>query len=158
PVYLQINWSFRKYVTEMPTDAFGDISFTGLGQKVGKYVRVSSSTSPKTLYQLITQYWGLDIPNLLISVTGGAKNFSMKMRLKNIFHLCSTGAWIITGGSHTGVMKHVGEALQDFIMSSTYKGDIVAIGIASWGTVHNRNSLICRTKVVGQETQRICKA
>lgn len=42
-------------------------------------------------------------------------------------------------------MKQVGEALQDFIMSSTYKGEIVAIGIASWGTVHNRNSLICRT-------------
>lgn len=42
-------------------------------------------------------------------------------------------------------MKQVGEALQDFIMSNTYKGEIVAIGIASWGTVHNRNSLICRT-------------
>ncbi|ETE66218.1 Transient receptor potential cation channel subfamily M member 2, partial [Ophiophagus hannah] len=119
------------------------------------YVRVSSSTSPKTLYQLITQYWGLDIPNLLISVTGGAKNFGMKMRLKNIFRqglakvVQTTGAWIITGGSHTGVMKQVGEALQDFIMSSTYKGEIVVIGIASWGTVHNRNSLICRTEAQG---------
>uniref|UniRef100_A0A8C6XGJ8 Transient receptor potential cation channel subfamily M member 2 n=1 Tax=Naja naja TaxID=35670 RepID=A0A8C6XGJ8_NAJNA len=144
-------WDPRRHTQEMPTDAFGDISFKGLGQKVGKYVRVSSSTSPKTLYQLITQYWGLDIPNLLISVTGGAKNFGMKMRLKNIFRqglakvVQTTGAWIITGGSHTGVMKQVGEALQDFIMSSTYKGEIVAIGIASWGTVHNRNSLICRT-------------
>ncbi|XP_063162905.1 transient receptor potential cation channel subfamily M member 2 [Candoia aspera] len=142
-------WDPRRHVQEMPTDAFGDITFTGLGQKVGKYVRVSSSTSPKTLYQLITQYWGLDIPNLLISVTGGAKNFSMKMRLKNIFRqglvkvVQTTGAWIITGGSHTGVMKQVGEALQDFNISSTYKGEIVAIGIAAWGTVHNRNSLIC---------------
>ncbi|XP_026523525.1 transient receptor potential cation channel subfamily M member 2 [Notechis scutatus] len=158
-------WDPRRHVQEMPTDAFGDISFTGLGQKVGKYVRVSSSTSPKTLYQLITEYWGLDIPNLLISVTGGAKNFGMKMRLKNIFRqglakvVQTAGAWIITGGSHTGVMKHVGEALQDFIMSSTYKGDIVAIGIASWGTVHNRNSLICRTGsfpaeyILDEETQ-----
>ncbi|XP_060539079.1 transient receptor potential cation channel subfamily M member 2 isoform X1 [Pantherophis guttatus] len=158
-------WDPRRHVQEMPTDAFGDITFTGLGQKVGKYVRVSSSTSPKTLYQLITQYWGLDIPNLLISVTGGAKNFSMKMRLKNIFRqglakvVQTTGAWIITGGSHTGVMKQVGEALQDFIMSSTYKGEIVAIGIASWGTVHNRNSLICRTGsfpaeyILDEETQ-----
>ncbi|KAM3835803.1 LOW QUALITY PROTEIN: transient receptor potential cation channel subfamily M member 2 [Vipera latastei] len=144
-------WDPRRHVQEMPTDAFGDIIFTGLGQKVGKYVRVSSSTSPKTLYQLITQYWGLDIPNLLISVTGGAKNFSMKMRLKNMFRqglakvVQTTGAWIITGGSHTGVMKQVGEALQDFILSSTYKGEIVAIGIAAWGTIHNRNSLICQT-------------
>ncbi|KAG8135858.1 hypothetical protein E2320_008837 [Naja naja] len=107
------------------------------------------------LEEAIKPYWGLDIPNLLISVTGGAKNFGMKMRLKNIFRqglakvVQTTGAWIITGGSHTGVMKQVGEALQDFIMSSTYKGEIVAIGIASWGTVHNRNSLICRTEAQG---------
>ncbi|XP_025027088.1 transient receptor potential cation channel subfamily M member 2 [Python bivittatus] len=158
-------WDPRRHVQEVPTDAFGDITFAGLGQKVGKYVRVSSSTSPKTLYQLITQYWGLDIPNLLISVTGGAKNFSMKMRLKNIFRqglvkvVQTTGAWIITGGSHTGVMKQVGEALQDFNMSSTYKGEIVAIGIAAWGTVHNRNSLICPTGsfpaeyILDEETQ-----
>ncbi|KAK9401047.1 transient receptor potential cation channel subfamily M member 2 [Crotalus adamanteus] len=42
-------------------------------------------------------------------------------------------------------MKQVGEALQDFMLSSTYKGEIVAIGIAAWGTIHNRNSLICHT-------------
>lgn len=29
-------WDPKKHVREMPTDAFGDIVFTGLGQKVGK--------------------------------------------------------------------------------------------------------------------------
>lgn len=29
-------WDPKKHVQEMPTDAFGDIVFTGLGQKVGK--------------------------------------------------------------------------------------------------------------------------
>lgn len=50
-----------------------------------QYVRVSSNTPPRIIYQLMTQHWGLDVPNLLISVTGGAKNFNMKMRLKSIF-------------------------------------------------------------------------
>uniref|UniRef100_A0A8D2KVZ5 Transient receptor potential cation channel subfamily M member 2 n=1 Tax=Varanus komodoensis TaxID=61221 RepID=A0A8D2KVZ5_VARKO len=141
-------WDPRRHVQEMPTDAFGDISFTGLGQKVGKYVRVSSNTHPRVIYQLMTQHWGLDIPNLLISVTGGAKNFNMKPRLKNIFRrglvkvAQTTGAWIITGGSHAGVMKQVGEAVRDFSMSSSYKGEMVTIGIATWGTIHNRSSLI----------------
>ncbi|XP_077786135.1 transient receptor potential cation channel subfamily M member 2 isoform X6 [Podarcis muralis] len=142
-------WDPRRHVQEVPTDAFGDLSFTTVGQKTGKFVRVSSNTPPSVIYQLMTQHWGLDIPNLLISVTGGAKNFNMKLRLKNIFRrglvkvAQTTGAWIITGGSHAGVMKQVGEAVRDFSMSSNYKGEIITIGIATWGTVHNRSSLIC---------------
>lgn len=57
--------------------------------------------------------------------------------------LLPPGAWIITGGSHTGVMKQVGEAVRDFSLSSSYnKGEIITIGVATWGTVHNRDSLI----------------
>lgn len=57
--------------------------------------------------------------------------------------LLSPGAWIITGGSHTGVMKQVGEAVRDFSLSSSYnEGEVVTIGIATWGTVHNREGLI----------------
>lgn len=50
-----------------------------------QYVRVSQDTPSFVIYQLMTQHWGLDVPNLLISVTGGAKNFNMKPRLKSIF-------------------------------------------------------------------------
>ncbi|ELV10344.1 Transient receptor potential cation channel subfamily M member 2 [Tupaia chinensis] len=142
-------WDPKKHVQEMPTDAFGDIIFTGLGQKVGKFVRVSQDTPSSVIYQLMTQHWGLDVPNLLISVTGGAKNFNMKLRLKSIFRrglvkvAQTTGAWIITGGSHTGVMKQVGEAVRDFSLSSRYKeGEVVTIGVATWGTIHNREGLI----------------
>uniref|UniRef100_A0A663LU42 Transient receptor potential cation channel subfamily M member 2 n=1 Tax=Athene cunicularia TaxID=194338 RepID=A0A663LU42_ATHCN len=150
PIFLGKEWDPSRHIQEMPTDAFGDIHFTGLGQKMGKYVRVSSDTPPRVIYHLMTQHWGLDAPNLLISVTGGAKNFIMKPRLKNIFRqglvkvAQTTGAWIITGGSHTGVMKQVGEAVRDFILSCSHKeGEIVTIGIATWGTVYNRESLIC---------------
>ncbi|XP_034510607.1 transient receptor potential cation channel subfamily M member 2 isoform X4 [Ailuropoda melanoleuca] len=143
------DWDPKKHVQEMPTDAFGDIVFTGLGQKVGKYVRLSLDTPPSVIYHLMTQYWGLDVPNLLISVTGGAKDFNMKPRLKSVFRrglvkvAQTTGAWIITGGSHTGVMKQVGEAVRDFTLSSgCNEGEVVTVGIATWGTVHNREGLI----------------
>lgn len=142
-------WDPKKHVQEMPTDAFGDIVFTDLSQKVGKYVRVSQDTPSSVIYQLMTQHWGLDVPNLLISVTGGAKNFNMKLRLKSIFRrglvkvAQTTGAWIITGGSHTGVMKQVGEAVRDFSLSSSCKeGEVITIGVATWGTIHNREGLI----------------
>ncbi|XP_035138986.3 transient receptor potential cation channel subfamily M member 2 isoform X6 [Callithrix jacchus] len=142
-------WDPKKHVQEMPTDAFGDIVFAGLGQKMGKYVRVSQDTPSSVIFHLMTQHWGLDVPNLLISVTGGAKNFNMKPRLKSIFRrglvkvAQTTGAWIITGGSHTGVMKQVGEAVRDFSLSSGYKeGEVITIGVATWGTVHRREGLI----------------
>ncbi|MGH0117658.1 UNVERIFIED_CONTAM: hypothetical protein FKN15_041850 [Acipenser sinensis] len=147
--FLGETWDPKRHVSEEPTDAYGDITFTGSGQNVGKFVRVSSDTKPDTLYKLMRDHWGLNVPNLLISVTGGAKNFNMKPRLKNMFRrglikvARSTGAWIVTGGSHAGVMKHVGEAVRDYTMSSSSKdGKIVAIGIATWGIVHNRKCLV----------------
>lgn len=54
----------------------------------------------------------------------------------------STGAWIITGGTHTGVMKHVGEAVKDYALSSPLQSQIVAIGVATWGIIHNRDALV----------------
>uniref|UniRef100_A0A3Q2QG72 TRPM SLOG domain-containing protein n=1 Tax=Fundulus heteroclitus TaxID=8078 RepID=A0A3Q2QG72_FUNHE len=134
-------------VSKMPTDAFGDI-FRSLGKKTGKYARVSADTPSETLYQLLTELWKLSPPNLLISVTGGNKNFDVKPHLKNVFHrglikvVQTTGAWIITGGTHTGVMKHVGQAVRDYGLSNSMQGKIVAIGVATWGVIHNRDDLV----------------
>uniref|UniRef100_A0A3Q3E9M1 Uncharacterized protein n=1 Tax=Labrus bergylta TaxID=56723 RepID=A0A3Q3E9M1_9LABR len=142
------SWDRHRHIHEVPTDAFGDISFDGLGQKTGKYARVSTDTSPEILYQLLTEQWKLSPPNLLISVTGGAKNFYLKARIKNMFHrglikvAQTTGAWIITGGTHAGVMKHVGQAVRDNALSSSIHGQIVAIGVATWGIIHNKDALV----------------
>uniref|UniRef100_A0A8C3ARZ7 Transient receptor potential cation channel, subfamily M, member 2 n=1 Tax=Cyclopterus lumpus TaxID=8103 RepID=A0A8C3ARZ7_CYCLU len=142
------SWDKHRHAHEVPTDAFGDISFGGLGQKTGQYARVSTDTSPETLYQLLTEQWKLPPPNLLISVTGGAKNFYLKAGLKSMFHrglikvAQTTGAWIITGGTHTGVMKHVGQAVRDHALSNSTQGQIVAIGVATWGIIHNRDALV----------------
>ncbi|XP_062389613.1 transient receptor potential cation channel subfamily M member 2-like [Sardina pilchardus] len=116
---------------------------------MAQYVRVSSDTPPEDLYHLITEYWKLRPPNLLISITGGAKNFYMRTHLKQKFRrglikvAQSTGAWIITGGTHAGVMKQVGMAVRDYTLSSgSARGEIVTIGVAPWGIVHNGQSLI----------------
>ncbi|XP_073710897.1 transient receptor potential cation channel subfamily M member 2-like [Misgurnus anguillicaudatus] len=147
--YLGKEWSHHKHIREEPTDAYGVISFGGLGQKLGKYVRISSATPPEHLYQLMTKQWELRLPNLLISVTGGAKNFGMKSQLKDKFRrglikvAQTTDAWILTGGTHTGVMKHVGMAVQDSkLSSSSMEGQIVVIGVVTWGIIHNRQELI----------------
>ena len=64
---------------------------------------MAHDTHPSLLLGLLTSYWKLKVPNLVISVTGGAKSFSLKPRLKEAFSKGlikvaeSTGAWIITG-------------------------------------------------------------
>lgn len=47
--------------------------------------------------------------------------------------------WIITGGTNTGVMKHVGDALQG--QSKTL------IGVATWGIVSNNEVLVQSDKL-----------
>ncbi|OXB53928.1 hypothetical protein ASZ78_011684 [Callipepla squamata] len=112
-----------------------------------KYIRLSCDTDPETLYDLMTQHWHLKTPNLVISVTGGAKNFALKPRMRKIFSRLiyiaqSKGAWIFTGGTHYGLMKYIGEVLRDNTISQTSEENVVAIGIAAWGMISNRESLI----------------
>lgn len=38
PIFLGKEWDPSRHIQEMPTDAFGDIRFTGLGQKTGKVI------------------------------------------------------------------------------------------------------------------------
>ncbi|XP_029463788.1 transient receptor potential cation channel subfamily M member 8 [Rhinatrema bivittatum] len=139
-------WNYKKHTKEFPTDAFGDIQFERFGKK-GKYIRLSRDTNSETLYELMTQYWQLKTPNLIISITGGAKNFSLKPRMRKIFSRLiyiaqSKGAWILTGGTHYGLMKYIGEVVRDNTISRSSEEKIVAIGIAAWGMISNRGSLI----------------
>ncbi|KAH0621730.1 hypothetical protein JD844_023341 [Phrynosoma platyrhinos] len=139
-------WNYKKHTKELPTDAFGDIEFENLG-KTGKYIRLSCDTDSETLYNLMTQHWQLKTPNLIISVTGGAKNFALKPRMRKIvsrliYIAQSKGAWIFTGGTHYGLMKYIGEVVRDNTISRSSEESVVAIGIAAWGMVSNRESLI----------------
>lgn len=54
------------------------------------------------IYRLMTQHWGLDVPSLLISVTGGAKDFIMKPRLRSIFRRGLVKVAQTTGAAQAG--------------------------------------------------------
>ncbi|XP_060040609.1 transient receptor potential cation channel subfamily M member 2-like isoform X2 [Erinaceus europaeus] len=149
PGPLAQKWDPKIHTQERPTDAFGDMVCSDLSEKQSKYVRLSDNTPPGTIYELMTQHWGLREPNLLISVTGGAKDFTMKPRLRSVFRrglvkvAQTTGAWVITGGTHTGVMKEVGQAVRDSSLSSRCRESrVVTVGVATWGAIHNRHSLV----------------
>ncbi|XP_077128498.1 transient receptor potential cation channel subfamily M member 8 isoform X3 [Ranitomeya variabilis] len=139
-------WNYKKHTKELPTDAYGDIQFDAFGRR-GKYIRLSRDTTPETLYELMTKYWLLKTPNLIISVAGGAKNFSLKPRMRKIFsrliYIAQTkGAWILSGGTHYGLMKYIGEVVRDNTISRSSEEKVVAIGIAAWGMISNRDTLI----------------
>ena len=79
------------------------LSYFGIAFCFFQYIRLSHDTNPLPLLKLLTQKWQLNVPNLVISVTGGAKSFKLKPPLKEAFSkglikvAVSTGAWIITG-------------------------------------------------------------
>ncbi|XP_072050607.1 transient receptor potential cation channel subfamily M member 3-like [Amphiura filiformis] len=148
-------WCPETHTKEHPTDAFGELEFQGAWTTTrAKYARVSHNASAEDVLQLFTEGWGLELPKLLIEVTGGAKDFVLQPKLKRIFRqgivnvAVSTNAWIITGGTNTGVMKHVGKALREHTLRSRNK--IFAIGVASWGIIDNKDDLIVEKRHRGQ--------
>jgi len=48
----------------------------------------------------------------------------------------------VTGGTNFGVMKHVGEAVRNHTLKHGNKKPIIAIGIAHWGYISNRQQLV----------------
>ncbi|XP_041371939.1 transient receptor potential cation channel subfamily M member 3-like isoform X2 [Gigantopelta aegis] len=147
-------WHPLKHTEVKPTDAYGTIEFQGAPHpSKAQYVRLSSfDTRPEQVLHLLQKHWGLDLPKLLITVHGGILNFDLQPKLKRVFRkgllkaAKTTGAWIITGGTNTGVTRHVGDAISD--RTTKTKNKVVAIGIAPWGIVENRENLVGRDVVV----------
>ncbi|XP_070579637.1 transient receptor potential cation channel subfamily M member-like 2 isoform X2 [Ptychodera flava] len=131
-------------------DSFGEIEFVGFGNITNKkapYIRVDKKTEPGILKDLLLGIWKMPRPNMLISVTGGHKNFFFKdERLKILFSkglfktALSTGAWLISDGTASGVMKLVGEAIKEESQGTT-ENEIVALGITNWNVLNNKEVL-----------------
>ncbi|XP_066244869.1 transient receptor potential cation channel trpm isoform X10 [Euwallacea similis] len=140
-------WYPSRCTVARPTDAYGILEFQG-GPHPSKaqYIRVAHDTKPDHLMQLITREWGLELPKLLISIQGGKANFELQPKLKKVLRkgllkaARSTGAWIFTGGTNTGVTRHVGDAL--LLERSQRTGRVNTLGIAPWGIVENNQDLI----------------
>ncbi|XP_074164293.1 transient receptor potential cation channel subfamily M member 4 [Sminthopsis crassicaudata] len=141
-------WNSDAHTTEQPTDAYGDLDFHGTGQSFSKFIRLSDRTDPAAAYSLVTRTWGFPAPNLVVSVLGGSAGSKLQPWLRDLLRqglvraALSTGAWIMTGGLHTGISRHVGVAVQDHNMAGSGSTKVVAMGVAPWGVVRHREMLI----------------
>ncbi|XP_059927189.1 transient receptor potential cation channel subfamily M member 5 [Gadus macrocephalus] len=127
----------------------GDVEFTGPTRTKAKFVRVQSSTDPVLIYRMLTEQWGLAPPHLVVALVGGDELAQMKPWLRNTVRkglvkaAQSTGAWFLTNGLRFGITKHLGQAVRDHSLASTSsKVRVVAIGIAPWSMIHNREALL----------------
>jgi len=86
-----------------------------------QYCVVSHEAKARKLYELvILPEWGLQTPNLILSIMGGAGNmqtdssrFDIESFSKGLVEAAlRTGAWVITGGTKSGVMDIVGKAMK----------------------------------------------
>lgn len=93
--------------------------------------------------------WNLQKPQLILSITGGSKKFNIPNQMKRAFKRglikvsSTTGAWIITGGTNTGLMRLVGEAVsEEYYADSNSKS--VVLGITTWGKIALRDEMIVK--------------
>ncbi|KAJ8028997.1 Transient receptor potential cation channel subfamily M member 3 [Holothuria leucospilota] len=140
-------WNPRHHTLSLPTDAYGQIEFRGAGHgNKAMYIRIADHTDPADILKLMKKHWKLGLPNLVISILGGLRNFEIQPKLKRV--LCkglskaarTTGAWILTRGTNTGVGIHVGDALNNH--SVKMRGRITTIGMCSWGVLNKRENFL----------------
>ncbi|CAG5907319.1 transient receptor potential cation channel subfamily M member 4-like [Menidia menidia] len=144
------HWDSAQHSSEYPTDAFGELQFAGASKRHSYFLRLSWDTLPSMVYTLMTTHWGLPAPNLVISVVGGEGRAKVKTWVREVLRQGlvkasqSTGAWILTAGLREGVGRCVGEAVRDHATaaSSVSLNKVVALGIAPWGLVHNKEQLV----------------
>ncbi|CAF3343708.1 unnamed protein product [Rotaria socialis] len=122
--------------------------------RLSQYVRLSLEINAEIVVKFMQEAWKLPKPDLIISVTGGAKNCDMSARLRKIFQsglvsaAITTNAWLITAGTNTGVVKEVGDALSNYRYKNRKQGpDVPCIGIASWGYTAGNDQLDDQHKI-----------
>ncbi|CAF0758756.1 unnamed protein product [Brachionus calyciflorus] len=144
----QESWKIQTCTETFPTNAFGTIEFQGADMHTGKaeYIRLSFDTKPQNIIKLIKNYWQLELPKLIISVHGGIANFGLQPKLKQaiqrgLIKVANTShIWIITAGTDTGVVKHIGDILRENFPRA--RNNVVVFGVAPWGVVNEKESLI----------------
>uniref|UniRef100_A0AAY5ETQ0 Transient receptor potential cation channel, subfamily M, member 4a n=1 Tax=Electrophorus electricus TaxID=8005 RepID=A0AAY5ETQ0_ELEEL len=142
-------WDSALHTSEYPTDAFGELKFAGAGHRHSHFIRLSCDTPAKIVFDLMTSDWGLSAPNLVLSLVGGGhekvKGWVREVLRKDLVRAAqSTGAWIMTSGLSEGVGRCVGEAVRHHraAASSPSHSKVVALGVAPWGLVCNRQQLV----------------
>ena len=97
------------------------MEFDGSLSMGSKYVRVSSDTDMNKIKDFLVDQWEMlsPRPRLTIGIIGGAMNFKLEGRKQQTFKagligaLKATNGWVLSAGTDTGVMKLVGEAVEE---------------------------------------------
>uniref|UniRef100_A0A669EHN4 Transient receptor potential cation channel, subfamily M, member 4a n=1 Tax=Oreochromis niloticus TaxID=8128 RepID=A0A669EHN4_ORENI len=126
------------------------VQFAGASKRTSHFLRLSWSTEPSLVYNILTTHWGLPAPNLVVSVVGGNSRTQIKTWVREILRQGlvkasqSTGAWILTTGLRERLGRCVGQAVRDHAAaaSSVSLNKVVALGIAPWGVVEKREQLV----------------
>ncbi|CAF1309475.1 unnamed protein product [Adineta steineri] len=125
------------------TNDYGYIKFgeddIDIDTRLSQYIRLALQTNARTIVEFLKSGWRLPTPDLIISVTGGGKRCQMSTHLRRTFQrglvvsAATTNAWLITAGTNTGVVKLVGEALNNYRYKNHKHGlNVPCIGIGSW--------------------------
>ncbi|UJR11714.1 hypothetical protein I4U23_015895 [Adineta vaga] len=117
---------------------FGRTDF-GSTNRLSQYIRLALQTDATTVVEFLKDGWQLPTPDLIISVTGGGKRCQLPAHLRKTFQrglvaaAATTNAWLITAGTNAGVVKVVGEALNNYRYKNRKQGlDVPCIGIGTW--------------------------
>ena len=154
----ETTWTPAKSMRKVPTSSYGLVVFRekrpqlpGMSDwfkddiPLGRpYIRVSKDEvidNPRNLRELLVDKWDLDPPRVLLAVTGGATSFNLPPRLDQMVKeglekaAASKSMWITSGGTNTGVMKYVGQALADA------KSYVPVIGFVPWSICRGKDIL-----------------
>jgi hypothetical protein len=134
-------WSTKDMGGEDEGAVFGRLQFLGRSSPA-QYVRAQLQSDDDALrVRAILDEFGLRVPDATIAVTGGAQDFAMDSQLaravfQGIVRAAETSkACIVDGGTDTGVMKLLGDAVN----RSGHSVDL--IGVAGWGAVIGRHCM-----------------
>jgi len=158
-VIIKLQWKFRARfklytmlgpgVLQRPgwhASYFGDLLFGEYGARA-PWMVVPDFAEAKQVVQLVDRFWCIKRPDLIISITGGAQQLTslgmsqgvLERSLAQVINV--TRAWIITGGTDTGVMALAGNALLKFAR----KQNTPCIGIMPWRALAGHDALAgCR--------------
>jgi transient receptor potential cation channel subfamily M protein 2 len=111
-----------------------------------KYIVIDDQTPVDDMVNYLYSDVGFKLPKpkVILSVTGGTKQFSIDENTKTAIKLGlmkaakTTNACIISGGTNTGVMRLVGDAVAEDLNEQ----DLTVLGIASWGCIAFNNDMI----------------
>ncbi|CAF4826572.1 unnamed protein product [Rotaria sp. Silwood1] len=111
------------------------------------YAHFSMDTPVRRIAEFISQQWDIQKPKLIMSIIGGAKNFTLTDQFEsNIINgiikvALKSNVWMITNGYKVGIVQLVGQEINRIKLSKFNKSTITAIGIGKWGSIKNVEKL-----------------